>query len=133
MVKYNRFLEPFIYILFGGLTYYCIELIFRGFSHYSMFLCGGIIFYIIGLFQRFAPESLHFVTKMIITTLIITVIELCFGILFNLVLHEQVWDYSSHYYHWRGQICLTFSILWFFLSAPVLYLEKLLHHFLYLI
>lgn len=124
-------LESLFFICFGGLVYYFIEITFRGFSHYSMFLCGGVIFYLISLFNRRYSASLHFVTRMIIATFIITAIELIFGIIFNLILHRQVWDYSAHYYHYKGQICLTFSILWFFLTPLVLYLEMFLRHFLF--
>ena len=128
-------IEAVFYIFFGGLIYYLIEILFRGYSHYSMFLCGGIIFYCISLFNRRYFCSLHVITRAIIAAFIITLIELLFGILFNLYLHMQVWDYSNQYYNYKGQICLTFSILWFFLSFPVLsmdsFIQKQLHKFIF--
>ncbi len=123
MNRKDKFEEPLFFILFGGTIYYYIEILYRGYSHYSMFLCGGLIFYVISLFNRCCMSSFHFVTRMIICTFIITTIELTFGIIFNLNLQMQIWDYSSHYYHYKGQVCLTFSILWFFLSFPILYIE----------
>ena len=114
------------FFFLGGTAYYLLEILYRGYSHYSMFLGGGIIFYLISLFHRKYQTRLHLVTRMIISAMIITFVELLFGLYFNLHLHEQVWDYSLHYYNYKGQICLTFSILWFFLSLPVLLLESFL-------
>lgn len=130
MKIWNHIIEILFFICFGGLIYYWIEVLFRGFSHYSMFLCGGISFYLIHCLNR-NTSSLHLVTRMILSALLIVGTELCFGIVFNLHLHRQVWDYSSHYYHWKGQICLTFAILWFFLAMPVLYLESFLRRWLF--
>jgi uncharacterized membrane protein len=131
MLKTNSITEIFFFFIFGGLTYYIIEILYRGYSHYSMFLCGGIVFYSISLFNRRYNYTLHLVTRMILCTFIITVIELLFGILFNLILLKQVWNYSSYFYNYRGQICLTFSILWFFLSLPVLYTEEKIRFLLF--
>jgi len=124
MKSYYRIFEFVFFIIFGGSVYYLLEILYRGRSHYSMFLCGGILFYWISLFNRRYSSSLHLITKMILCTFIITFLELLFGILFNLYLEKQVWDYSNQFYNYKGQICLTFSILWFFLSCPVLFLEE---------
>ena len=131
MRKTDSITEIFFFFIFGGLTYYTIEILYRGYSHYSMFLCGGIVFYSISLFNRRYNYTLHLVTRMIVSALIITVIELLFGIFFNLILLKQVWNYSTHFYNYRGQICLTFSILWFFLSLPVLYTEEKIRFLLF--
>lgn len=126
MRHYHWILKSLFYIFFGGITYYLIEILYRGRSHYSMFLCGGLSFYLISLFNRRYSSSFHLITKMIICTFIITFFELLFGIVFNLYLQNQIWDYSNQYYNYKGQICLTFSILWFFLSLPVLYLDEII-------
>ena len=126
MSRIYPFLEPLLFISFGGLMYYGIEIFFRGYSHFSMFLCGGIVFYCISLFNRKYSNSLHLITRMIISTFIITIIELFFGLYFNLYLHNDIWNYSDQYFHYKGQICLTFSIIWFFLSFAVLAIEKLM-------
>ncbi|MBE5955571.1 MAG: hypothetical protein E7253_03870 [Lachnospiraceae bacterium] len=126
MKNYYSALEPLFFLFFGGITYYLIEILYRGRSHYSMFLCGGLSFYCISLFNRRYSSSLHLITRMILCTFIITSLELLFGTIFNLYLHKQVWDYSNQYFNYKGQICLTFSIFWFFLSLPVLFLEEII-------
>lgn len=124
-------IESLFLFFFGGLTYYTIEIIFRGYSHYSMILCGGLAFYLVSLFNRHYERSLHLITRLILSSAIITATELFFGVIFNLYLGYSVWDYSEHAIHYRGQICLTFSILWFFLSVPVLFIEKWIRKQLY--
>ncbi len=54
--------------------------------------------------------------KCFLGALIITAVELIFGLIFNLKYHMQVWDYSNMPLNLLGQICLPFSILWFALS-----------------
>lgn len=49
--------------------------------------------------------------------IIITGIELVFGIVFNIILKEHVWDYSNMPMNFLGQICVPFSLLWFALSG----------------
>lgn len=124
MKKLYFIIESLFLFFFGGLIYYCLELFFRGFSHYSMFLCGGLAFLCVSLFNRKYESHLYLITRLIISSFIITAIELLFGIIFNLHLGYSVWDYSEHAIQYRGQICLTFSILWFFLSLPLFWIER---------
>lgn len=124
MKPFYPMIEALFFFFFGGTLYYCLELIFRGHSHYSMILCGGLAFYFVSLMNRHFERFLHLVTRLILSSMIITGTELIFGIIFNLHLGYSVWDYSEHAIHYRGQICLTFSILWFFLSLPLFWVEK---------
>lgn len=120
--------EAFFYVLLGGILYFNTEILYRGHSHYSMFLCGGIVFYCISLFNRIYDTKVCLLIRMIVSSIIITSIELLFGILFNLYLNQHVWDYSNQFLNYKGQICLGYSILWFFLSLPILYFEQILRH-----
>lgn len=47
---------------------------------------------------------------------LITVIEFIIGIVFNIILKENVWDYSNMPLNIMGQICVPFSAIWFLLS-----------------
>ena len=49
----------------------------------------------------------------------ITCIELIAGIVVNIILGWNVWDYSDIPFNFKGQICLFYSLLWFFLCFPV--------------
>jgi uncharacterized membrane protein len=124
MKTLSSILEPLFLICLGGMLYYFMELTTRGHSHYSMMLCGGLSFYAASLINRYFEGKLSLLSRMILSAIVITLIELCFGLYFNLYLHLHVWDYSTHLIQYKGQICLTFSILWFFLSLPIFWVEK---------
>lgn len=103
--------------LIGGFGYCLTEIIYRGRTHYSMFFAGAIIltsFYFIS-----TNFQIPLWGKCIIGMLIITGIELIFGIVFNILLKENVWDYSNVPFNFLGQICIPFSLIWFVLSGAV--------------
>ena len=105
----------------GGFLYCALEILMRGYSHISMFLVGGLCFVLISSLNEF-PFKISLVLQMIISCLLITGIELITGIIVNIFLHLNVWDYSLEKFNFLGQICLKASITWFFLSLPGIYI-----------
>ena len=100
----------------GGLIYVLIEFLYRGRSHWSMFLVGGICFVLIGGLNNWFPWNWSILRQMGISAAIVTVVEFVSGILLNMVLNLDVWDYSNMPFNIYGQICLPFTVIWFFLS-----------------
>ena len=99
----------------GAVGYILIELLWRGKSHWSMGLAGGVCFLTFGkLWNKI--KLLPKVYVALFGSLIITLTELVFGIIFNIILKKNVWDYSNLPLNFCGQICLLFSTLWGFLS-----------------
>ena len=94
--------------LLGGAAYVLIELLWRGRSHFSMFIAGG--------FQRYA---LPLPVKCIAGALVITAIEFIAGYIVNLRMGLNVWDYSGRPYNLYRQICPGFALLWALLSLPI--------------
>ena len=47
---------------------------------------------------------------------VITAVELIYGVLFNIVLGLSVWDYAGFGLNFIGQISLTYSLLWIFVA-----------------
>lgn len=115
----------------GGLTYVLIELLFRERSHWSMFLVGGICFVLIGGLNNWFPWNWSILRQMGISAVIVTVVEFVSGILLNLVLKWDVWDYSNMPGNILGQICPQFTLLWFFLSAFGIFLDDLIRWLLF--
>lgn len=114
MRSFNNYL---LVAMIGGFGYCFIEILWRGRTHYSMFFAGAIVltsFYYIN-----STYQISFFMKCVIGMIIITSIELVFGIVFNIILKEHVWDYSNTPLNLFGQICLPFSLLWFVLSGVV--------------
>jgi len=112
-----------IMFLTSGFLYCGLEILARGFSHFSMFLAGGTCFLLIGAVQHILGNSASILSQMFFCGIMITLVELVFGMVVNRHLHLNVWDYSSQQYNFQGQICLLYSNLWFLLSGPVILLH----------
>lgn len=105
--------------LTGAAGYSLIEMLWRGYTHWTMSLSGGLCFIII----YFSGESMTEYSlwqKCILGAAVITAVELVVGIIVNIILKWNVWDYSKIPLNFMGQICLPYSVLWFFLCFPVL-------------
>ncbi len=103
----------------GAVGYCLIELLWRGYTHPSMGLAGGLSFCLIAVIQK-NLKQLKIIYRCIVSGLGITLVELIFGGVFNLWLGRAVWDYSLMPFNFLGQICLTYTVLWCVLSAPML-------------
>lgn len=110
--------ENFLLFLLGGFAYYYIEVLWRGFSHISMVLCGGCCFVSVGRITSFLKNKVSLLMQMFIGSCTITIIEFLTGAIVNLWLHLNVWDYSGVPMNLLGQICLKYSVFWFFLTVP---------------
>lgn len=113
----SRFKEFLIVFGVGAFLYGGIEVAFRGYTHWSMFLTGGIIFYSLYLMFGYIGKG-RILLKCIIGCVIITTGEFLVGCVVNLLFSMDVWDYSDQMMNIFGQICLLFSLGWFFLSIP---------------
>lgn len=99
----------------GGLLYTLIEIGWRGHSHWSMFLLGGVCFRVIGsIHERFARRSLWLRCGLCAGA--ITLLEFLCGWIVNLRWELHVWDYSHMPLNIKGQVCLLYSFLWGLLS-----------------
>ena len=105
--------------MIGAIGYNWIELLARGRSHWSMSIAGGVSMVLLYLSNAILKgRSLW--KKCLSGCMAITVIELLTGLLVNKYLKWNVWDYSERKFNLGGQICLLFSILWFFLCIPIM-------------
>ena len=98
--------KTFLFYL-GGMLYCGLELLWRGRTHGSMFLLGGLCFLILG---RVGAWRLNLFTRAVLGGILITAGELAVGLLVNR--QYQVWDYRSLPMNFRGQICPRFTLLW---------------------
>ena len=131
MNKLKTIIEYLILFLVGGITYYMIEILWRGYSHYTMMLLGGICFSLIGLLNEGYNYDMSLRKQMFISAIIITVLEFIFGIILNKILGLGIWDYSDMPFNLMGQICLPFTILWFFLSLVAIVVDDYIRYFIF--
>ena len=118
----NFILKEFIIFIIFGLMYVTIELLYRGHTHYSMFVVGGICGVLIGLINDNTPD-MPLLPQCVLGAVIITIIELLPGLFLNVYLGLNVWDYSNQPFNFMGQICPQFCIIWCILSILVIRID----------
>ena len=125
-------MEAFLFFA-GGAIYCMIELLWRGHTHWTMYILGGICFVIMGLLNehKFSWKDSLFVQSLI-SAVVITVFEFFTGCVVNLWLGWNVWDYSHMPFNLLGQICLSFFILWIPLSTVGIVLDDWIRYLLYI-
>lgn len=124
-------LKTLILFLVGGIAYITIELLYRGHSHWTMFLLGGLCFILIGGINNYISWDMLLWKQMLLGSVIITLLEFVCGCIVNLLLHWNVWDYSNLPFNILGQICLPFSILWFFISFVAIIIDDYIRYWLF--
>lgn len=102
----------------GAIGYTLIEILWRGYSHWTMTLTGGVCFFIIYLSEGVFIDAPLW-KRCLFGSLAITLTELTVGFVVNILLGWQVWDYSDMFLNVCGQICPLYSGLWFFLCMPL--------------
>ena len=109
----HRLLNKYLFLLdVGGLLYILIELIWRGRSHWTMFLLGGICFIYLGLINEVLPWSMPLWQQILIGAIGITILEFLTGCVVNRWLGWGVWDYSNLPGNLLGQVCPQYFVLW---------------------
>ena len=99
-------------LLIGGGLYVLVELIWRGRSHWTMFLLGGVCFVALGLINEIILWDMPLWQQILIGAGIVTTLEFLTGCIVNLWLGWDVWDYSMMRGNVLGQICPQFIGLW---------------------
>ena len=109
----------------GGIVYGIIELIWRGYTHWTMIVLGGVSLMLLYCIEQKIRASIY--VKCLIGSFLITAAELITGLIVNKALGWEIWDYSDMFLNIAGQICPLFSIFWFILCIPGLKLAAFLH------
>lgn len=121
----------YLVLFFIGAFAYCgIEIIWRGYTHWTMGVLGGVCFIDIGLINnsRFFYHLMPFREQMVLGGLIVTVMEFIAGCILNLWLGLGIWDYSQMPFNLCGQICLPYTILWILLNAVCIVVDDWLRY-----
>ena len=61
--------------VFGGLMYMGVEILFRGYTHFSMFFVGGLCFVLVGGINEKLPWNMAFVSQMMIASLLVSLLR----------------------------------------------------------
>lgn len=111
-------MKYFNQFVFGGVSYAMIEILYRGFTHFSMFIAGGVCFIIL---IQLSISNIPFLLKCLAGGIAVCTVEFAAGCIVNLWLKLNVWDYTHYGYHIMGQVCLRYLVIWSGLSAIVMW------------
>ncbi len=114
MKKYKKYA---IITLIGGIYYFLLEVLWRGYSHWTMIITGGLCALLVYVINDYFNKVPLFI-RCFFGSLIITAAEFVVGIAVNIWLDWNVWDYSDKLFNLMGQICLNSSAIWFLLCIP---------------
>ena len=124
-------LKEIVLAVIGGLIYILIESIWRGHTHISMFILGGVCFVAIGLINELFSWELGLLWQSAIGAVIVTVFEFITGLVVNIWLGLGIWDYSDMPFNLLGQICMPFVFAWAALSSIAIVLDDYLRYWLF--
>lgn len=111
---------------FGGSFYITLEVLWRGYSHWTMGLLAGLVFISIGSLNQIWGWETGLIKQVMIGTTIATVGEFITGCIVNLWLNWNIWDYSNLFFNLYGQICLQFVLLWIPITLLAIVLDDVI-------
>ena len=122
-----------ILFLVGGGVYALLEMLWRGYTHWTMFLLGGFCFIVMGLLNEYKiPWHWCLLRQSVVSACVIIIFEFIVGYIVNIRLGWQVWDYSDLPFNLCGQICLYYFLLWIPLSMAGIVLDVWLRYIIYI-
>lgn len=124
-------LKLLVLAVIGGAIYVGIEMLWRGHSHPSMFILGGLCFVSIGLINELFPWDLGIVWQALLGGTLVTCLEFITGVIVNIWLKLGVWDYSGLPLNILGQVCLLFYFAWVGLSVVAIVFDDYLRYWFF--
>lgn len=124
----NQSLKYLFLFVTGGLLYNLVEVFYRGWTHWTMFILGGVCFICLGLINEVISWDMPLWQQTLIGASIITVLEFLTGCVVNLWLGWCVWDYSGMPGNILGQVCPQFFVLWFPVALAGIVLDDCLRY-----
>ena len=122
--------EGFLFLL-GGALYYGLEMAYRGFSHWTLFLLGGACF----LYASMQNEKEQWDTPLWLqlakVEAVVVVGEFLVGCVVNLILGWNVWDYSDLPFQIMGQTSLEYILLFLPLCLLAILLDDYIRYFFF--
>ena len=132
--KQNRYVKQgmmcVILFMTGAIAYVLMEIRFRGYSHWTMAILGGLCYMEIGYINEYIPWEVPLYKQALLGAVIVTINEFICGCIVNLWLGWEVWDYSGLPFNILGQVCLPFTLLWIPVSILAILVDDLQRYYL---
>lgn len=115
----------------GAAAYVLVEMLWRGYTHWTMAVLGGLCFVLIGGINNWIPWEMPLPLQAVIGAGIVTMAELVAGLVLNVFLGLGIWDYSNLPGNFLGIICPQFTAAWVGLSLLAILLDDWLRYRLF--
>ncbi|AGK95824.1 putative ABC transporter permease [Clostridium pasteurianum] len=125
----SNFKKDIILFFIMGALYMVLEGLWRGWTNISMLVVGGLCSFLIGrLNERQGFCNCKMWQQCAIGTAIVLAIEFTSGVILNVWLKLNIWDYSNTWGNLYGQICIPYAVIWFFLVPLGVYGDDYLRY-----
>lgn len=125
----GKIAEYVLLMAIGGFVYTICEMIYRTYTHWTMFVVGGLCLIVVGLLNEgILPRKWGIIPQCLVGSLAITLIEFVSGLIINVYLGWNVWDYSDLPFNIMGQICIPFMIIWVFLAYAAIRVDDFVRY-----
>lgn len=122
----KQFLKYLFLFWFGGSFYITLEVLWRGYSHWTMGVLAGLVFISVGLLNEIWSWDTSIIIQILAGTIIATTGEFITGCIVNLWLGWDIWDYSDMWGNILGQICPAFIALWIPISLLSIVIDDMI-------
>lgn len=122
-------LKYLLLFVIGGCLYYYIEVLMRGWSHWSMFVLGGMCFLFISVQNKISWWDQKLYKQLLRCVTFILCGEFVTGCMVNLWLGWRVWDYTSRPFQLMGQICLPMAFFFGILALGGIWLDNKIRYY----
>lgn len=132
MINFLQLTGKYLFLFsIGGALYYLGEILFRGYSHWSMFILGGLCFLYAGIQNQLTDWKKPLILQIIQVEFFVLAGEFITGCIVNLWLGWNIWDYSLLPFNLIGQICLPFALLFLPLCLLAIILDDYIRYWFF--
>ena len=120
----KKFIGKLGLFLSCGFIYCMIEILFRGWSHWSMFVLAGFLgVFCIDSINNTLSFDCDYIVQILISTILCTIGEGISGIILNVWLQLNVWDYSKMTFgtFFFGQCNVLFCFAWMLIISIIIF------------
>ena len=120
----KKFIGKLGLFLSCGFIYCMIEILFRGWSHWSMFVLAGFLgVFCIDSINNTLSFDCDYIVQIIISTILCTIGEGISGIILNVWLQLNVWEYSKMAFgtFFFGQCNVLFCFAWMLIISIIIF------------
>ena len=120
----KKFIGKLGLFLSCGFIYCMIEILFRGWSHWSMFVSAGFLgVFCVDSVNNVLSFDCDYIVQILISTILCTIGEGISGIILNVWLQLNVWDYSKMAFgtFFFGQCNVLFCFAWMLIISIIIF------------